>query len=70
VSKVGDDDHFIIAETTNTNNTVQYWILNKDKDKIELSANQIVEGPFSLTEFTNHKKELKIDSLNFQKNFK
>jgi len=69
ISKIGDNDQFIIAETRNTQNIVQYWIINKDKDKPELPANQIVEGPLSLTKFTDRKKELKIDSLNFQKDF-
>ena len=70
VSKIGDNEHFIIAETINVKNIVQYWIISKDKDKPDLPANQVVEGPLSLTEFTNRKKELKIDSLNFQKDFK
>lgn len=69
ISKIGDNDQFIIAETKNTQNIVQYWIINKDKDRPELPANRIVEGPFSLSEFTNRKEELKIESLNFQKDF-
>lgn len=69
ILQIGDNDHFIVAETTNRQNIVQYWIINKAKDKPDLPANQVVEGPFSLTEFTNRKKELKIDSLNFQKTF-
>ena len=67
VSKIGDNEHFIIAETINVKNIAQYWIINKDKDKPELPASQVEEGPLSLTEFTNRKKELKIDTLNFQK---
>jgi len=70
VSKIGDDDHFIIAETINTDGALAYWILKKDKDKVELSANQAVDGPFTFTEFSNQKKELQIDSLNFQKSFR
>lgn len=70
VSKIGDNEHFIIAQTINAKNIVQYWIINKDKDKPDLPANQVVEGPLSLTEFANRKKEIKIDSLNFQKNFR
>jgi len=67
VSKIGDNDHFIIAETINTKKIEHYWIINKDKDVPELSATQSVEGPFSLEKFNERKKELKIDSLNFQK---
>jgi len=70
ISKIGDDEHFIIAETTNANGGLQFWILDKDKDKVGLPANQIIVGPFSLTEFAYQKKQLKIDSLNFQKEFK
>jgi uncharacterized membrane protein YheB (UPF0754 family) len=69
ISKIGDNDQFIIEETKNTQNIVQYWIINKDKDKPELPSNQIVEGPLSLTKFADRKKELKIDSLSFQKDF-
>lgn len=67
VSRIGDDDHFIIAETIHATKVSQYWIINKDKDAIELSANQIVEGPFDLAEFTKREKELGIQDLQFQK---
>lgn len=67
VSGIDDDDHFIIAETTNAGKAVQYWIINKDKDKVELVASQIVEGPFNLIDFKAREKELGINNLNFQK---
>ncbi len=69
VLQIGDNDHFIVAKTKNQQKIMQYWIINKDIDKSDLPANQVVEGPFSLTEFADRKKELRISDLNFQKTF-
>jgi len=66
IKRIGDNDHFIIAETSNTGVGLNYWIINKDKDGIELLANQIVQGPYNLIDFTNLEKALGIDSLKFQ----
>ena len=66
ITAIADDEHFIIAETVNTNRVLQYWIINKGKDNIKMKADQIVEGPFDLLSFTSRKKELGIAYLNFQ----
>jgi hypothetical protein len=66
LTKVGDDEHFIIAETIDINQVLQYWIINKEKDNIEMKTSQIVEGPFDIIKFTNRKKELGIAKVNFQ----
>jgi len=70
VSRIGDDEHFIIAETIHAPKVSQYWIINKDKDAIELSARQIVEGPLNLAELTNREKELGIQDLQFLRQIK
>jgi len=67
IIKVGWNDHFIIGASDSTHSAIHYWIINKDKDKIEYSANQIVEGPFNLAEFDRRKMELGISSLKFEK---
>ena len=67
VMRIGDDDHFIIAETKSVDRGLQYWIINKEKDRIDLTADHITEGPYNLTDFTKREIELGIQNLTFQK---
>lgn len=63
VNAIGSNSTYIIVRSNHREK--HYWILNKKKDKQELNAVEIVEGPFSYAEFTSRKKELHISQLRF-----
>ncbi|SRR6266542_1485192 len=71
-SKIGSNTTYIIVESINKRkeNKQEFWILNKDIDKPELNADEIVQGPFSLAEFNERKNQLKIGNLDFEKEIK
>lgn len=60
VSKIGGNQDYIIIESKSEKKT-EYWIIKQKAKR---------EGPFNLKEFENRKKELLINNLEFEKNFK
>ncbi len=70
VTKIGmDDNYIIVASEKNTNDSPQYWIINKSIQglgKVERKLN--VEGPLDSLQFNNRKKDLNIVNLAFTKN--
>jgi hypothetical protein len=63
VSKIGENENYILVESKGEKKT-EYWIIKK-----KLENNQR-EGPLNLNEFENRKKELLINELKFEENFK
>lgn len=71
VSKIGSNDRFLIIESLDTskNGKVQYWIIDKKKDKPTFNGDEITDGPLSLDSFKTRKKQLGIESQTFEKEF-
>lgn len=63
VDAIGSNDKYIIVKSTLPQ--LEYWILNKEKDDPLLNSNEIVEGPFTQSEFNSRKKALNIEKLKF-----
>jgi hypothetical protein len=70
VSQIGSNKRYIVVESTKSKQEKEYWILDKSKDEPLLNADEIIEGPFNLTNFQLRKIELKINNLNFEKKIK
>jgi hypothetical protein len=72
VKRIGSNKKYIIVESTKSekDNTIQYCILNKEKDSKYLNGDEIMEGPYSLLNFNKKKKELGISQLYFTNEFK
>ena len=69
ISQIGANDHYIIAETKTSKGLTQYWVINKMKDNIEVKPGEVVEGPFTLFEFNNRKKNMGWIVWTSKKNF-
>ena len=65
VTNITSNSRFIIVKSKGSpkNNTTYYWIIDKEKDNPFLNSDEIVEGPFSLTQFKERRKKLGIIHL-------
>lgn len=68
VTAIGSNKNFIIAKSYD--GIDMYWILDKRKDRPVLNSDEIVEGPYSYSEFVRGKEKLKIQQLKFTRRWK
>lgn len=68
IGRIGGDEQWIIVRTYNANPDWHgYWILDKTTDHMDKEWKQVIQGPFSLQEFDQKKKDLGIAHLEFTK---
>ncbi len=70
VTKIGSGEKYLIIESQQkTENKKDYWILDKTKDHRLFNASEIVEGPYTESDFLNKKSEYGIENLKFTQEF-
>ena len=67
VTKIGSNENYIIVESRGPNE--KYWFIEKSRDDHLMNDFEIVEGPYDLQTFNEHKIQKGITNLNFDKEF-